>query len=192
VRAAYTWSDGWGNISGNNAASTFQLLQDLNLKLNEQVPSTVNREHNLVVSGTLEVPKTHGMKMSSIATWTSGPTLTISDSSTDPDRNGVLTDPLPAGTYSGVADGEHVITVKNKGGLGGARAPGLFNIDTRLGWKFNVRQGRNLEVYGDFLNVLNTTSFSGYSGDRRTADFLVATNVSNTPRTLQIGARFAF
>jgi hypothetical protein len=191
MRAAYTWSDGWGNVSGNNTASAFQLLGDLNLDMNEQVPSTVNREHNLVLSGTLEVPKTHGMKLSSIATWTSGPTLTISDSSSDPDRNGVLTDPLPAGTYSGVAGGEHVITVKNKGGIGGARAPGLFNIDQRFSWKFDIRSSRNLEIYGDVLNLLNTTSFSGYSGDRRT-DFLVATNVSNSPRTLQIGARLAF
>ena len=191
-RAAYTWSDGWGNISNNNQSSTFQLLEDLNLDLNEQVPSTVNREHNLVLSGTVEVPKTKGMKLSSIATYTSGQTLTITDSSTDPDRNGVLTDPLPAGTYSGVAGGEHVITVKNKGGLGGARAPGEFNIDARFGWKFNVGRSRNLELYGDVLNLLNTTSFSGYSGDRRTADFLVATGVSNTVRTLQLGARIAF
>ena len=54
-----------------------------------------------------------------------------------------------------------------------------------------MRGGRNIEIYGDVLNLLNTTSFSGYSGDRRT-DFLVATNVSNSPRTLQIGARLAF
>jgi hypothetical protein len=191
-RAAYTWSDGWGNISNNNQSSTFQLLEDLNLEMNEQVPSTVNREHNIVLSGTVEVPKTKGMKLSSIARYTSGQTLTITDSSSDPDRNGVLTDPLPAGTYSGVAGGEHVITVKNKGGLGGARAPGEFNIDARFGWKFNVGRGRNLELYGDVLNLLNTTSFSGYSGDRRTADFLVATGVSNTVRTLQLGARIAF
>ncbi len=191
-RAAYTWSDGWGNISANNQSSTFQLLENLNLDLNEQVPSSVNRAHNLVLSGTVDVPRTGGMKMSSIATWTSGATLTISDSSTDPDRNGVLTDPLPPGTYSGAAAGEHAITVENKGGLGGARAPGSFNIDTRLGWKFRMPHGRAVEVYGDILNMLGTTSFSGYSGDRRTSDFLVATNVINTVRTLQIGARFSF
>lgn len=191
-RAAYTWSDGWGNISANNQSSTFQLLENLNFDLNEQVPSSVNREHNLVLSGTIDVPKTGGMKMSSIATWTSGATLTISDSSTDPDRNGVLTDPLPAGTYSGAADGEHAITVENTGGLGGARAPGSFNIDARLGWKLRLSRGRSLEVYSDVLNILGTTSFSGYSGDRRTSDFLIATSVSNTVRTLQIGARFAF
>ena len=176
-RAAYTWSDGWGNISNNNQSSTFQLLEDLNLDLNEQVPSTVNREHNLVLSGTVDVPKTGGMKVSSIATWTERS-----------DADDLRLEQRPRSerrAHRSAAGGHllwrpggrarHAITVENKGGLGGARAPGAFNIDTRFGWKFVLPRGRNLEVYGDFLNMLGTTSFSGYSGDRRTSDFLVAT-----------------
>ena len=128
-RTAYTYGKSWGNVASNNAANPMQVGDQLNLHLNEQ-PSSVDRPHNLVVSGTLEVPRTGGLRISGISRYTSGAAFTISDSSVDPDRNGILTDPLPAGTYSGT--GLNAITVDNKGGINGARLPNVFQLDLRL------------------------------------------------------------
>jgi hypothetical protein len=187
-RTAYTYGKSWGNVASNNAANPMQVGNQLNLDLNEQ-PSSVDRPHNLVVSGTLEVPKTRGLRVSGISRYTSGAAFTIADSSVDPDRNGTLTDPLPAGTYSGT--GLNAITVDNKGGINGARLPSIFQLDLRLGYRIKAGGSRSLEVYGDILNSTNFVAFTGISGDRRLAEFLRPTT-SAAARALQIGARYAF
>jgi hypothetical protein len=187
-RTAYTYGKSWGNIASNNAANPMQVLNELNLEKNEQ-PSSVDRPHNLVVSGTLDVPHTGGMRVSGIGRYTSGAAFTISDSSVDADRNGILTDPLPAGTYSGT--GDNAITVDNAGGINGARLPSIFQLDLRLGYRFKAGGSRSLEIYGDLLNSTNFVAFGGISGDRRLAEFLRPTN-TGAARALQIGARYAF
>jgi hypothetical protein len=188
-RTSYTWSRGRGNIDRNDRPSAMQFLDNLNLDLNEQ-PTGVDRTHNLVVSGTLDVPKTGGLRISGIARVTSGAPITISDSSSDPDRNGILTDPLPAGTYSG--SGPNAITVENEGGIGGGRLPRSFQLDARLGYRFRLGGERTLELYGDILNATGFIEWDGISGDRRRGEFLVPTETGNQTRALQIGARFAF
>jgi hypothetical protein len=187
-RTAYTYGKSWGNVASNNAANPMQVGDQLNLNLNEQ-PSSVDRPHNLVVSGTLEVPHTGGLRVSGITRYTSGAAFTIGDSSVDADRNGVLTDPLPAGSYTGT--GANAITVDNKGGINGARLPRIFQLDLRLGYRIKVGGNRSLEVYGDILNSTNFVAFTGISGDRRLAEFLRPTT-SGAARALQIGARYAF
>lgn len=187
-RTAYTYGKSWGNIASNNAANPLQVGDQLNLDLNEQ-PSSVDRPHNLVVSGTLEVPHTGGLRVSGITRYTSGAAFTITDSSADPNRNGILTDPLPAGTYSGT--GPNAITVDNKGGINGARLPAVFVLDVRLGYRIKAGANRTLEVYGDILNSTDFVAFTGISGDRRLAEFLRPTT-SGAARALQIGARYAF
>jgi len=187
-RTAYTYGRSWGNIASNNAANPMQVGDQLNLELNEQ-PSSVDRPHNLVVSGTLEVPHTGGLRLSGITRYTSGAAFTISDSSADPNRNGILTDPLPVGTYSGT--GPNALTVENKGGINGARLPSVFVLDLRLGYRIKAGQSRTLEVYGDILNSTDFVAFTGISGDRRLAEFLRPTT-SAAARALQIGARYAF
>jgi hypothetical protein len=187
-RTAYTYSHGWGNIASNNAANPMQVLNDLNLDENEQ-PTSVDRPHNLVFSGTYEVPKTGGLRLSGISRYTSGAAFTISDSSVDVNRNGILTDPLPAGTYSGT--GPNAITVENKGGINGARLPSVFNLDLRVGYRFKIGSGKSLETYADFLNATDFVAFTGISGDRRLAEFLRPTT-AGAARAVQIGARYAF
>jgi hypothetical protein len=188
-RTSYTWSRGRANISRNDRPSVMQVLDDLNLDLNEQ-PTEVDRTHNLVLSGTLDVPRTGGLRVSTIARVTSGAPFTISDSSVDPDRNGILTDPLPAGTYSG--SGPNAITVENKGGIGGARLPKTFQLDVRLGYRLGIGSGKSVEFYGDILNATGFIQWDGISGDRRQSNFLVPTETDGQVRALQIGARFAF
>jgi hypothetical protein len=187
-RTAYTYSHGIGNIASNNASNPMQVLDDLNLDENTQ-PTSVDRPHNLVVSGTLEVPRTRGFRVSGIARYTSGGAFTISDSSVDANRNGILTDPLPAGTYSGT--GPNAITVENDGGINGARLPSTFQLDLRLGYRFGLGTNRTIEFYGDVLNATDFVAFGGISGDRRLAEFLRPTS-AGAARALQIGARFAF
>ncbi len=187
-RTAYTYGKSLGNIASNNAVNPMQVGDQLNLDLNEQ-PNSVDRPHNLVVSGTLEVPRTGGLRVSGITRYTSGAAFTISDSSADPNRNGILTDPLPAGSYSGT--GPNAITVDNQGGINGARLPGIFVLDLRLGYRVKAGGNRTLEVYGDILNSTNFVAFTGISGDRRLAEFLRPTT-STAARALQIGARYAF
>lgn len=187
-RTAYTYGKSWGNVASNNAANPMQVGDQLNLDLNEQ-PSSVDRPHNLVVSGTLEVPHTGGLRVSGITRYTSGAAFTIGDSSSDPNRNGILTDPLPAGTYSGT--GPNAITVDNKGGINGARLPSVFVLDLRLGYRIKAGRNRTLEVYGDILNSTDFVSFTGISGDRRLAEFLRPTTAA-AARALQLGARYAF
>ena len=187
-RTAYTYGKSWGNIASNNAANPVQVGDQLNLDQNEQ-PSSVDRPHNLVVSGTVEVPRTGGLRVSAISKWTSGAAFTISDSSVDPNRNGILTDPLPAGTYSGT--GDNAITVENKGGINGARLPAVFQFDVRLGYRFKAGKSRSIEAYGDILNATNFVAFGGISGDRRLAEFLRPTS-AGAARALQIGVRYAF
>ena len=73
------------------------------------------------MNGRLEVPHTKGLTVSALFRYMTGRPFTIMDSTVDADRNGILFDPLPAGTYSGV--GTTAITATNEGGRNGAYGP---------------------------------------------------------------------
>ena len=98
-RVSYTLGNSRGNTTGAFIpTSGFQVLDDLNLDLNEG-PTNVDRRHNLVISGQALVPKTHGLTVAWIMRALSGSHFTLTDSTTDPDRNGTFAEPLPAGSY---------------------------------------------------------------------------------------------
>jgi hypothetical protein len=192
ARVSYTLSYSRGNTSGNGIPqSSFQLLDDLRLDLNEG-PTDFDRRHNLVVSGTALVPRTRGLTVSWVARALSGLPFTVHDTTTDPDRNGILFDPLPAGTYSGT--GADSISVESDGGRNGARGPGFFELDMRLGYRLALGGGRTLDVFGEIFNVTNRANFANPNGDRRSTDFLVLTGLreGGVPRTGQIGIRLGF
>jgi hypothetical protein len=192
ARVAYTLAYSRGNTSGAGApASGFQVLDDLNLDLNEG-PTSFDQRHNLVVSGTALVPRTHGLTVSWVARALSGSPLTIFDSTIDTDRNGTLADPLPAGTYSGT--GDNAISVESDGGRNGAYGPGFFKFDVRLGYRLDLGARRTLDVFGEIFNVTDRANFANPTGDRASANFLrtTALSTSNNPRTAQLGVRFGF
>ena len=192
ARVSYTLADGRGNVSGDGTAgSSFQLLDDLRLDLNEG-PTGFTRRHNFVLSGSILVPRTGGLNISAVARALSGLPFSITDSSSDPDQNGILFDPLPGGSYSGVGDDS--ITVENEGGRNGARGPGFFQLDLRAGYRVRVAGGRTVEAFVDVFNATNRANFANPSGDRRSTNFLRLTDLreGGVPRTLQLGARFAF
>jgi hypothetical protein len=192
-RISYTLANSRGNFSGaETATNNYQLLTDSNLAAG-QGPTDYDRRHNLVLSGRLaEVPHTHGMTLSATLRVLSGTAFTLIDTSSDPDRNGLLTDPLPSGTYSG--NGPNAITVDNKGGRNGAYGPGYSQLDSRVGWRFKPGQGRTIDLTADVINVTNRANFVNPTSDRRSTNFLLLTTLygGGQPRQAQVGVRFGF
>jgi hypothetical protein len=191
-RASYTWSNSRGNTGGGFVPlSNFQLLNDMRLDLN-QGPTDVDRTHNFVFSGAAVIPKTGGLTFSTIVRYLSGTTFTVQDTTLDNDRNGILFEPLPAGSYSGT--GSDAITVDNKGGRNGARGPDFFQADVRLGYRFKLGAQRTLEAFGECFNLTNRANFGNPTGDRFSTNFLrlTALRAGANPRTAQFGVRFAF
>jgi hypothetical protein len=192
ARVAYTLSHSRGDTSANGIpTSPFQLLDDMRLDLNEG-PTDFDRRHNLVISGSVRVPRTGGLMTSWVARALSGSPFTVQDTSSDPDRNGVLFDPLPAGTYSGT--GEDAYTVENDGGRNGAYGPGFVQLDLRLGWRLDVGGGRVLDVFGEIFNATDRANFANPSADQRLTNFLLLSGLrpGGIPRTGQFGVRLAF
>jgi hypothetical protein len=192
ARASYTLAHSRGNTSGVGIpTSGFQLLDDLHLDLNEG-PTNIDRRHNLVLSGSAIVPRTGGMTFSLVARALSGLPFSLTDSSTDPDRNGSFSEPLPAGEYSG--NGEDAYTTDNEATRNGARGPGFFQVDLRAGYRLRLPGSRTFDVFADVFNVTNRANFANPTGDRRLTDFLLLSALRDgaVPRTLQLGARFGF
>ncbi len=190
-RLSYTYSKGRGNTSGNGApVSSFQLLSDLRLDLNEG-PTDFDRPHNLVFSGAALVPRTGGLMFATIVRYVSGTAYTIQDTTLDNDRNGILFEPLPAGTYSGA--GANAITAESAGGRNGARGPSFFQADIRLGYRITVG-ARKVELFGEIFNLTNRANFDNPTGDRFSTNFLrlTALRAGAAPRTAQLGARIEF
>jgi hypothetical protein len=192
-RVSYTFSNSHGNYDGAGIpTSPFQLLGDMRLDLNDG-PTNFDRRHNFVFSGSAVVPRTRGLLLSTVVRALSGTPFTIQDTNTDPDRNGVLFDPVPSGTYSG--SGDNAFSVDNKGGRNGARGPGFFQADVRLGYELRIG-ARRVQIFGEVFNLTNKANFATVTatGDRRSTDFLRRTTLraGAIPRTAQIGARLQF
>ena len=177
-----------------NDKNTYQTLTELNLD-QWKGPSQVDRRHVLTINGRTEIPRTHGVNLSATARYMSGAPFTIFNSAIDVNQNGELTDPSPAGTYSGTALNA-LQNVENKGGRNGAIGPDYFLVDVRAGWHASLPNNRTLELFLDIFNITNRANFDNPSGDERLAStFLVLTNLrggSGFPRQAQMGVRFAF
>ena len=192
ARLSYTLSNSRGNTSSDYTAPIqFQFGDDLRLDQN-QGPTDRDRRHNLVISGRGEVPHTYGMTVAGTLRMMSGLPFTIMNTSVDPDRNGILFDPLPAGSYSG--NGVNAITVDNEGGRNGVHGPGFIQLDMRFGWRWHRGGNQTLDVTLDLVNLTNRTNFLNPSGDQRLTDFLLLTQLSGggQPRQAQLGLRFGF
>jgi hypothetical protein len=191
-RVSYTLAYSRGNTSGDETATdNFQYLDELRLDQN-QGPTDYDRRHNLVLSGRGEVPHTHGMTLSGTLRLLSGLPFTIMNTAIDADRNGVLFDPLPAGSYSG--KGANAVTVDNKGGRNGAYGPGFAQLDFRVGYRLRPGAGRTVDITADVINVTNRSNFTNPSGDQRINNFLLLTTLygGGQPRQAQLGVRIAF
>ena len=195
AQVSYTYGSERGNSTGSGAPSSgFQVGQDMHLERNEG-PSSFDIRHNFTFSGTALVPRTHGLNLSWVARALSGYPFSLVDGAVDPDQNGIIAEPLPAGSYSAFTT-ENAFDLKHyKAERNGARGPGFLELDMRFGYKFPLTGGRTLEIAADLFNLTNHTNFANPSGNiNAPATFLVLRGYSTsyTPRKLQLGARIQF
>jgi Carboxypeptidase regulatory-like domain len=194
-RLSYAFSRGRGNTAtGQGAASNAQFLGDLNLD-QEIGPTAVDRPHILTVSGSYDVPRTGGLKVSAVYTARSGTPFSLIDSSVDHDRNGITANEyLPAGPYSYTTP-DTSYEFEYKGGRNGGRGPNFQRLDLRMGYRVRVGNGRTLDAFLDLFNATNQPNFNNPGTDQRiTADFLriLSTRDESPPRTAQLNFRFGF
>jgi len=195
-RVSYSLSKSRGTAEDQSDKDTYQKLTDLNLDEWEG-PSSVDRRHVLSLNGHTEIPRTHGATLSATMRYMSGAPFTIFNSNIDRDQNGELTDPSPAGVYSGTAPGNILMTgVQNKGGRNGAIGPDYFQLDLRAGWRGKLRNRQAVEVFLDIFNITNRANFNNPSGDERlTSTFLVLNGLrggGGFPRQAKLGIRYSF
>ena len=151
ARTSYTLGYARGNNAGApNSGNNFQVLAEHNLDLNEG-PLDTDRRHNFTINGRAEVPWIKGLTASALFRYMSGRPFSLIDSNMDTDRNGILQDPLPAGTFSGV--GNNAISVKNDGGRNGAYGPDYAQLDARFGYRIRMGEGRTFDIFAEQFNV---------------------------------------
>lgn len=200
ARISYAWSRGRGTSGTLQAdAALSQFLDNLNLD-NEVGPTNVDRPHILTLTGTWDVPRTGGLKLSGVYSARSGTPFSLINTAFDQDRNGsTLNEYLPAGRYRG--EGEFGYEVDYKGGRNGARGPSYQRFDFRAGYRFRLGNGRTLDAFLDIFNLTNRANFANptnaanVSADQRlSSTFLVLTEINDesTPRTAQLNVRFGF
>jgi hypothetical protein len=201
-RLAYTLSKSFGNTGnpGNIETITTQIGDDLNLEEGES-RTAQDRPHVVSLGGSVEVPRTRGLIVSSGVTYQSGTPFTITDSTLDPDRNGQFQEPLPAGTYTGPASKAEAFTVDYDGGFRGARGPSLFLLNMRTGYRFKLPGGRTLQAHLDIFNVTNRANFNVFTSttgnvtsvDRRDAATFLSYGSTIAPtRTAQFNVKYSF
>jgi hypothetical protein len=201
ARVSYAYSRGRGNLpTGQADVPNSQFIGDLNLD-NDYGPTAVDRPHILTMTGSFDVPRTRGLKLSGVFRARSGTPLTLVDSSNDFDRNGNFNNEyLPSGTYTGAgpdAAAPHIIpyTIDYAGGRAGGRGPGYAQFDMRAGYRFQLGGARTLDAFLDIFNITNRANYANPSTDRRLpATFLRLRDVSDEgpTRTAQINVRLGF
>jgi hypothetical protein len=201
-RVSYTRSraDGIVGAAGSTDTINTQTIDpvtravSLNLDNRFQL-SDQDRPHIVSIDGSLEVPHTKGLVVSGVWQYQSGTPFTLTDSNTDPNRNGNFEEPLPAGTYSGAASNVNAITVENKAGMNGARGPDYMISNLRAGYRFRLPGNRSLQAHVDVFNVTNRPNFNSPNGDRRdAATFLILSSVrgGGPTRTAQLNLKYTF
>ena len=199
-RLSYAYSRGRGNTPDGQAViqQPSQFIGELRLD-NEVGPTNVDRPHIVNVSGTYDVPRTGGLKVSAVYSARSGTPYSLVDTALDGDQNGLTTNEyLPAGTYSGAGDG--AFSVDYKGGRNGARGHNYQRLDLRMGYRFRLGSGRTFDAFLDLFNATNEPNFANpiaanVSSDRRIpATFLRTTaTIDESPtRTAQLNLRYGF
>ena len=190
ARASYTLAHSRGNTFEQYETIASQVGNNLNLDLFQQ-PAESDRRHIVALSGRVELPG--GVTASSVLRYMSATPFTIHDANFDLNRNGILFDPIAAGTYSGTgADG---VTVENDGGFGGARGKDFMQLDVRFGYRIRPRVAHTLDVFFDVFNITDHANFNNPNGDQRSSAFLQLRTLrggSGFPRQAQFGIRYGF
>jgi hypothetical protein len=193
ARVSYAIGYARGNAEANQTyINQLQVGADPNLDLNFG-PLDNDRRQNLAISGRYEIPRTGGLNVSGVYRWMSGIPITIHDTNVDPDRNGILFDPVAPGNYCGT--GVNSICVENAGGRNGARGPGFHQADMRFGYRFRRGTNQTFDLNFELYNLANTANFDNPTGDMRSTDFLRLTALrggNGQPRAAQFSVRMGF
>ena len=192
ARLSYAYSEARGNTTaGAESASNSQYLDDLRLDA-EQGPTSVDRPHILSVSGSWDVPKTKGLRVSGILSSRSGTPFSLINTALDADQNGsTANEYLAAGSYSGI--GEDIMEVDYAGGRNGAYGPNYFTLDIRGGYRISLPGGRTFDAFLDIFNVTDHVNYASPSGDVRIpGTFLKLTSIIGATRTAQVNFRYGF
>jgi hypothetical protein len=197
LRGAYSLGYSRGVSSGQGDTPQFQVGTNLNLD-KWYAAAPIDRRHNLTISGRAEIPKTHGVIISSTVRMMSGTPFTLTNSNIDADRNTIFFDPLAPGTYSCTCAAAGQVGMKNvefDGKRNTVRGPGYVQVDSRIGYRGKLGAKRTAEVFGEFFNLTNRSNFGNPNGDLRVpTDFLRYTGYFGTGRgrQAQLGLRFGF
>jgi hypothetical protein len=205
VRMSYTYSRGHGTTRAPGATDTINTYttdatsgaSDQHFDLLEAMGDQ-DRPHILSLSGAVEIPHTKGLNLSGVWQYNSGTPFSLTDSTLDTNRNGLLTDDtVAAGTYSGAAGNSNAITVDNAGGFNGARGPDFSLASIRAAYQFKLpgNANRRIRAYVDVFNITNRANFNNPTGDRRdAATFLILRSIRNggPSRTAQFNVRYDF
>ena len=193
-RVSYAFGKSRGNSYNQDSRISSQVGTALNLDDWYQ-PMATDRRHILSVSGRTELPG--GVTVSGVIRYMSAQPFSIVDDNFDLDRNGILFDPLPPGTYSGV--GVNAVTVDNNpdytGGYAGARYADFLQADMRFGYRVRHYQEQTIDIFFDIFNITNRANFNNPNGDRRSGNFLRLLTLragSGVPRQGQFGLRWGF
>jgi len=194
-----------GYARGNSEAdqtnqNNFQVGADPRLDLNFG-PLNADRRQNFVLNGRVEIPRTHGLTLSGVFRYMTGTPISLINSAVDADRNGLLFDLLPAGSYCG--QGVNAFCTDNQGGRNGARGPSFKQTDLKLAYRFRPRKETTIDANIELFNIFNVANFSnpgtvmngGSVTDQRLSDFLSLTALSGgngQPRAAQFSVRFGF
>jgi hypothetical protein len=194
VRGGYSRGYTRGITGGQGDTPQFQKNADLHL--DEMFGKNgVDREHVFTMSGRMEVPKTRGLTFSGTLRAMTGSAITLQDDTLDANQNGILFEPLPAGTYSTTAT-YGMSDVEFDGRRSGAYGPGFFQLDVRVGYRARLGGRRTLDIFGEVFNLTDRANFNNPGTNRRVAtDFLRYTGLvggTGFPRQLQLGLRLGF
>ena len=190
ARLAYSLSYSRGDTYDQWEGIATQVGADLNLHEFWQ-PAESDRRHIMSLSGNTELPG--GVTMSAVMRYMSATPLTVHDSNIDINRNGVLFDPSPAGSYRGT--GRHAISVMSESGFGGARGTDFMQLDMRIGYRARPVSDHTLDIFFDIFNLTDRANFNNPTGDQRSSNFLNVVTLrggSGYPRQAQLGVRYGF
>ncbi len=77
-------------------------------------------------------------------------------------------------------------------GINWLYGPGSWNIDTALAKNFKITESKRLEMRCSFYNLLNHPNLGNPNTTLTNGAFGRITSMSNSPRVIELGMKFAF
>jgi hypothetical protein len=193
ARVSYATGYARGNSEADQTnVDNYQLGADPRLDLNFG-PLNADRRNNIVVNGRVEIPKTGGLTLSGVTRFMTGTPMSLINSAVDADRNGLLFDLIPAGSYCGT--GVNAFCTDNQGGRNGARGPTFKQTDLKFAYRLRPRKDNTIDLTLELFNIFNNANFANPTADQRLSDFLTLSALSGgngQPRAMQFAVRFGF